>query len=91
VDDGTSAFDVEPEEQRRKSSIMASLHHAAWRKHELNIIDTPGYSAFLHDTRNCLRAATGAVLVLGSTGGEIKIETEKVWAWCEELGLPLGS
>jgi elongation factor G len=88
VDDGTSAFDTEPEEQRRKSSITGALHHASWRKHDLNLIDTPGYSAFLHDTRNCLRAATGAVLVLGSTGGEIKIETEKIWAWCDELGLP---
>src|SRR5438105_12167945 len=88
VDDGSSAFDVEPEEVRRKSSITATLHHAGWRKHELNLIDTPGYSAFLHDTRNCLRAATGAVLVLGPTGGEVKIETEKVWAWCEEAGLP---
>jgi elongation factor G len=88
VDDGSSAFDIEPEEVRRKTTITASLHHAPWRKHELNIIDTPGYSPFLHDTRNCLRAATGAVLVLGPTGGEIKVETEKVWAWCEELGLP---
>src|SRR5437667_4507500 len=88
VDDGSSAFDIEPEEVRRKSSITAGLHHAAWRKHELNLIDTPGYSAFLHDTRNCLRAATGAVLVLGPTGGEVKVEMEKVWGWCEELGLP---
>ena len=88
VDDGSSAFDVEPEEVRRKSSITATLHHAGWRKHELNLIDTPGYSAFLHDTRNCLRAATGAVLVLGPTGGETKVEAEKVWAWCEELALP---
>src|SRR5689334_1638177 len=88
VDDGSSAFDTEPEEVRRKTSITAALHHAAWRKHELNVLDTPGYSPFLHDTRNCLRAATGAVLVLGPTGGEIKIETEKVWAWCNELGLP---
>src|SRR5436309_2414175 len=88
VDDGSSAFDIEPEEVRRKSSITAALHHAAWRKHELNLIDTPGYSAFLHDTRNCLRAATGAVLVLGPTGGEAKVEVEKVWAWCEELALP---
>src|SRR5947208_9895088 len=87
-DDGSSAFDIEPEEVRRKSSITAALHHAAWRKHELNLIDTPGYSAFLHDTRNCLRAATGAVLVLGPTGGEAKVEAEKVWAWCEELALP---
>jgi len=88
VDDGTSAFDIEPEEVRRKTSITGALHHAPWRKHELNILDTPGYSPFLHDTRNCLRASTGAVLVLGPTGGEVKIETEKVWAWCEELGLP---
>src|SRR3989441_1166090 len=88
VDDGSSAFDIEPEEVRRKSSITAALHHAAWRKHELNLIDTPGYSAFLHDTRNCLRAATGAVLVLGPTGGEAKVEAEKIWAWCEELALP---
>src|SRR5215468_1552401 len=88
VDDGSSAFDTEPEEQRRKSTISATLHHATWKKHDLNLIDTPGYSAFLHDTHNCLRAATGAVLVLGPTGGEIKIETEKVWAWCDEMGLP---
>src|SRR5881409_3267898 len=88
IDDGSSAFDTEPEEIRRKSTITAALHHAGWRKHELNFIDTPGYSAFLHDTRNCLRAASGAVLVLGPTGGEVKIETEKVWAWCDELGLP---
>src|SRR3989449_194507 len=88
VDDGSSAFDIEPEEVRRKSSITAGLHHAAWRKHELNLIDTPGYSPFLHDTRNCLTAATGAVLVLGPTGGEIKVETEKVWAWCTEHGVP---
>src|SRR5213594_785197 len=88
TEDGSSAFDTEPEEVRRKSSITASLHHVGWRKHDLNLIDTPGYSPFLHDTRNCLRAATGAVFVLGPAGGEAKVEAEKVWAWCEELALP---
>src|SRR4029453_11406846 len=88
VDDGSSAFDIEAEEQRRKSTITASLHHVTWKKHEVNVIDTPGYSAFLHDTRNCLAAATGVVLVLGPTGGEVKVETEKGWAWCLERGLP---
>src|SRR5262249_3428439 len=88
ADDGASAFATDPEEVRRQSSITAALHHVGWRKHELNLIDTPGYSPFLHDTRNCLRAATGAVLVLGPTGGEVKVETEKIWKWCEELGLP---
>src|SRR4029453_6277169 len=88
VDDGSSAFETQAEEQRRKSTINAALHHVTWKKHELSLIDTPGYSAFLHDTQNCLVAATGVVLVLGPTGGEIKVETEKVWAWCQERGLP---
>src|SRR4030095_7827508 len=88
TDDGSSSFDTEPEEHRRKSTITAALHPASWRKHDLTLIDTPGYSAFLHDTRNCLTAATGVVLVLGPTGGEIKVETEKIWAWCQECGIP---
>ena len=71
TEDGSSAFDVEPEEQRRRSSITAGLHHLSWRKIDVNLIDTPGYSAFLHDTRNCLYAASGAVFVLGSGGGEV--------------------
>src|SRR5512135_1234110 len=78
TDDGSSLFDTEPEEQRRASSITAALGHVGWKKHEVNLLDTPGYAAFLHDTRNCLAAATGAVLVLGSGGGEVKVEAEKV-------------
>src|SRR5207244_10138527 len=88
IDDGSSAFDTEPEEQRRKSTITSSLHHLAWRKHDVNLIDTPGYSSFLHDAPNCLYPAPGAVLVLGPTGGEVKVEAEKVWGWLAELGIP---
>ncbi len=35
TDDGTSAFDIEAEEQRRKTTITAALHHLPWRKHDL--------------------------------------------------------
>jgi len=35
LDDGSSAFAVEPEELRRKSSITSSLHHCSWKKHDL--------------------------------------------------------
>jgi elongation factor G len=88
VDDQTSAFDVEPEEHRRKSTVVAGFHHCTWQKHTINVIDTPGYTAFLHDTRNCVYAATGVVFVLGSGGSEIKVEAEKLWKWAGDLGLP---
>ncbi|MCC6848490.1 MAG: elongation factor G [Deltaproteobacteria bacterium] len=87
TDDGTSLFDVEPEEVRRKTSITAALHHVPWRKHEVTILDTPGYAAFLAETRAALTAITGVVFVL-SPHGEVKVELERVWTWCRELGVP---
>ncbi|MEO6026504.1 MAG: elongation factor G [Candidatus Binatia bacterium] len=87
TDDGSSLFDVEPEEVRRKTSISTAIHHVAWRKHDLTIVDTPGYAAFLADTRAAIPALTGAVFVL-SPHGEVKVELERVYGWCSELGVP---
>ena len=56
TDDGSSLFDIEPEEVRRKTSISVALHHVSWRKHDLTIVDTPGYSVFLAETRAALAA-----------------------------------
>jgi len=88
TDDGSSNFDTEPEEQKRKSSIFSGMHHVSWRKHEINLIDAPGYASFIHDTSNCLRAATTAVLVI-SPNGETRGDDERVATWANELGVPL--
>src|SRR3989304_2178301 len=62
VDDGSSNFDFEPEEVRRRLSLSGAFHHAPWKKHEIIIVDTPGYANFLPDTLNAMRACSGAVL-----------------------------
>src|SRR6185369_3575822 len=62
-------------------------HHVSWRKHEVTVVATPGYSVFLAETRAALLALTGAVFVL-SLHGEVKVELERVFAWCGELGIP---
>src|SRR5262245_11350576 len=54
--DGTGNFDTEPEEQARGSSMVTSFHHVEWKKQCVNLIDTPGQGAFVHDTSNALRA-----------------------------------
>ncbi|MGD9765456.1 MAG: elongation factor G [Candidatus Binatia bacterium] len=89
VDDGSSAFDFEPEEMRRKLSLTTAFHHAPWKKHELTLIDTPGYVNFLTDGLNCMRAATAALFVIEPQAGGIKVEAERVWSRAEQLQLPV--
>ena len=87
VDDGTSSMDFEPEEIKRHITISSSLHHCEWKGHSLHIVDTPGYTNFLHDTRNCLRILGGAVLIVSAISG-VKAQTQKIWEWCEEFEVP---
>ncbi len=87
VDDGTSNMDFEPEEIKRKITISTSFHHCDWKKHYINIIDTPGDDNFLSDTRSAIQAADGAVVVIDATSG-VKVGTEKVWAFAGERNLP---
>ncbi len=87
VDDGTSNMDFEPEEIKRKITISTSLNQCEWKKHYLNLIDTPGDNNFLSDTRATLQAADGVVVVIDATAG-VKIGTEKVWGFADEQHLP---
>lgn len=87
VDDGTSNMDFEPEEIKRKITISSSFYHCNWKKHFINIIDTPGDDNFLSDTKFSLQAADSALVVIDATAG-VKIGTEKVWEFADELDLP---
>jgi len=87
VDDGSSNLDFEPEEIKRRITISTSIHHCDWKKHTINIIDTPGDDNFLSDTKASLQAADGVVVVIDATSG-VKFGTQKVWAFSDELNLP---
>jgi elongation factor G len=87
VDDGSSHMDFEPEEIKRKITISTSFHHCNWKKHYLNLIDTPGDDNFLSDTRFSLQAADGVIVVVDATAG-VKVGTQKVWGFADEQHLP---
>ncbi|MDI6848731.1 MAG: elongation factor G [Candidatus Saccharicenans sp.] len=87
VDRGNTVTDYDPEEIERKISINSAPCFVDWKGNKINIIDTPGYSSFLWDTRASLRAVDSAlVLVCGVAG--VEVGTEKVWEMLEELQLP---
>jgi elongation factor G len=87
VDKGNTVTDYDPEEIERKISINSAPCFLEWKDHKVNIIDTPGYSSFLWDTRASLRAVDSALLLVCGVAG-VEVGTEKVWEMMEELGLP---
>jgi elongation factor G len=87
VDDGSSNMDFEPEETKRKITLTSKLHHCEWNGHELHIVDTPGYTNFLHDTRGCMRVLGGVVLVVSAVDG-VKAQTQTLWRWADEFEVP---
>jgi elongation factor G len=87
VEDGTTTTDFDEDEIRRKISISTAMAWAEWKGHKLNLVDTPGFAAFLTDARNALRVVDGAVVVVGAVDG-VKVQTEKVWSSAASLELP---
>lgn len=87
VEEGNTITDFDEDEIKRRISISAAAAFAEWKGCKLNLIDTPGFSNFLADTRICMRVADAAVVLVSAVSG-IKVQTEKVWGFAEEYGLP---
>lgn len=87
VDKGNTVTDYDPDEIDRQISINSALCHLEWKEHKINIIDCPGYTNFLWDTRASLRAADAGVVVVCAVAG-VEVGTEKGWEMLEDLSLP---
>jgi elongation factor G len=87
VDTESTTTDFEPEEINRKFSISSASAFCDWKGNRINLVDTPGFINFLEDTKCCLGAVDGAVVVVGARVG-VKAETGKVWQYADENNLP---
>ncbi|MBS3809578.1 MAG: elongation factor G [Desulfobacterales bacterium] len=87
VDEGNATLDFEPEELKRRSSISTAFHQFPWKNRQVNLIDTPGDQNFFSDTRMCMQAADGAVVVIDAVDG-IKVQSEQAWEYADEFELP---
>ena len=87
VEDGSTVMDYEPEEVKRVKSLGSSFASFVYNKHQFNLVDTPGDNNFFADTYLALEAVDGAVVVIEAIDG-VKVQTEKAWARCGEIGLP---
>ncbi len=87
VDESTSSMDYEPEEHKRRISISTAVNFFEWDKHKVNILDTPGDSNFAYDTKNALRVADCAVVVIDAVSG-VEFQTIKNWEYADVFNLP---
>src|SRR3979409_2401448 len=84
---GNTTFDFEPEEVKRKISIGTAVAHLTWHDHKVNLLDTPGFQDFAGDVCGALRAAEGALLVVGASTGVV-VGTELGWQALRSRRLP---
>jgi elongation factor G len=87
VDEGTSVLDFDPDEVARKLTLNTSLASIETPQGKINLLDTPGFSVFLGDSRAACRVADAALFVVSAAAG-IKFETEALWKAADENALP---
>src|SRR6266571_3125389 len=86
-DQGTATTDFEPEEQKRKISINLGVASAEHNGHKVNILDAPGFLDFAGQVVSGLRAAEGAVVVVGPSP-QLAVGTEVAWEQCNRTSKP---
>src|SRR3981081_3723710 len=84
---GTAAMDFEPAEHNRKISINRGVGFAEHNGFKINILDAPGFFDFAGQAQSGLRAAEGAVVVVGPTD-HLAVGTEIAWEQCNARTKP---
>jgi elongation factor G len=86
-DTATATMDFEPEEQKRKISINLGVGFVEHNGYKINILDAPGFFDFTGQVLSGLRAAEGAVVVVGPTP-QVAVGTEVAWEHCNRTDKP---
>ena len=87
TEEENTVMDFEPEELKRHSSLSSGFHQYPWKQNTISLIDTPGDQNFFSDTRLCMQAAEGVIIVLDGVDG-VKVQTEQAAEFSKEFNLP---
>ncbi|MDR0913955.1 MAG: elongation factor G [Oscillospiraceae bacterium] len=86
ISDGNTSLDFDPEEIRRKVSVLTAVAPVEWKNTKINLIDTPGLFDFEGGMHEGFRAADSALVVVSAKNG-INVGTEKAVKAATAAGL----
>ena len=88
VDKGTSTTDFLEVEKERGISVRSAITFFNWKKHIINLVDTPGHIDFSSEVERSLSVLDAAVLLISAVDG-IQPQTEAIWDALEALNIPV--
>jgi elongation factor G len=93
VAEGSTTTDWDEEEIARKISIQTGIAYAEWQapgtaeKTKINLLDTPGYSTFINESKASLIGADATLILVDAAAG-VQVMTERVWDYATEYDQP---
>lgn len=87
VHEGTATMDWMEQEQERGITITSAATTTFWKKHRINIIDTPGHVDFTLEVERALRVLDGTICLFDSVAG-VEPQSETVWRQADKYGVP---
>ena len=87
VDDGTTVTDWMEQERERGITIVSAAVSAVWKRHLINIIDTPGHIDFTAEVQRSLRVLDGGVVIFDAVQG-VEPQSETVWRQADLYKVP---
>jgi len=87
IEEKNTVSDYDEEEHARGLSVNLSVLPCDWDGKRINLLDPPGYTDFVGEVLNGLRAADSAILVVCAASG-VEVGAELQWQYADEAQVP---